>query len=70
MDGLNAASLGLMTAIAIRLSRTAFIDWMAVVSGLASAVLAHTLRVNTTWLILAGLAAGLLVGITRSYLPV
>ena len=65
LDGLNAASLGLMAAVTLQLSRTALIDPVTIAIGVLSGVVLFTLRLNTTWLILAGLLAGLLVGITR-----
>jgi chromate transporter len=60
LDGVNAASLGLMAAVTIQLAGDAFPDlWMALV-GIASAVLLIRYQVNTTWLILGGAGFGLL----------
>lgn len=68
LDGLNAASLGLMSAVALQLSRTAFVDLGTIVIGIISGVFLFIFRTNTTWLILAGLSIGLVIGISRLYL--
>ncbi len=61
LDGVVAASLGLMAAVAITLARSALASplWIAVC---AAALLAMTLwRVNSVWLVVAGGALGLAV---------
>jgi chromate transporter len=68
LDVLNAASLGLMSAVALQLSRTAFVDLGTIVIGIISGVFLFIFRTNTTWLILAGLSIGLVIGISRFYL--
>jgi chromate transporter len=60
LDGVNAASLGLMAAVTWELGRATFIDPFSVVIGLTAAVLLFRFKVNSTWLILGGAAAGLL----------
>jgi chromate transporter len=60
LDGVNAASLGLMAAVAVQLGGDAFVDIPSVLIGLAAALLLFRYGVNTTWLILGGAAAGLL----------
>jgi chromate transporter len=61
LDGLNAASLALMAAVTWPLGRAAIVD--APTLGLAAigAILLVRYRVNTTWLILAGAVAGLVL---------
>ena len=60
LDGVNAASLGLMAAVTWELGRATFTDPFSVVIGLTAAVLLFRFKVNSTWLILGGAAAGLL----------
>ena len=60
LDGVNAASLGLMAAVTLELGRATFIDPFSVVIGLTAAVLLFRFKVNSTWLILGGAAVGLL----------
>lgn len=63
LDGVNAASLGLMAAVTVTLTRTALVDWLTV--ALAAVALAVLLRfkVNSAWLVLAGGVAGWLAGL-------
>jgi len=63
LDGVNAASLGLMAGVTIDLAKASFPDPVTVLIGLAAAGALFFLRVNATWLIMAGGAAGLLIGI-------
>ena len=60
LDGVNVASLGLMAAVTWELAQDAFVDPLTILLGLASAVLVIRYKVNSTWLILGGAAAGLL----------
>ena len=61
LDGVNAASLGLMAGVTLQLGRTAVVDvWTALLAAAAVAVVART-TVNSAWLIGAGAAAGLLL---------
>ena len=66
LDGINAASLGLMLAVVIQLAQTAFTDLLSIAIGIISAFLLFKLRINTTWLILAGIIIGLIAGLLRS----
>lgn len=59
LDGVNAASIGLMAAVTVQLAGTAFPDPLTVVVGLVAAVLLIRYQVNTTWLILGGALIGL-----------
>jgi chromate transporter len=49
-----------MAAVAFQLGRTSLVDWLTVLVGLLSLGLLVRLRVNSTWLVLAGPAIGLL----------
>jgi len=62
LDGVVAASLGLMAAVTVALGRRALVDVPTVVVALAAAVLLIRFRVNSTWLILGGAVVGLVVG--------
>jgi chromate transporter len=63
LDGVNAAALGLMTAVTLQLGRAALIDPYTIALALLSAVLLIRFRVNSTWLIAGGAAAGYLIGL-------
>ncbi len=65
LDGLNAASLGLMLAVLLQLAQTAFSDLLSVGIGIISAVLLFRFRINTTWLIIGGILIGLAAGLLR-----
>jgi chromate transporter len=60
LDGVNAASLGLMAGVTVQLSFTALIDPITLVIALACAFLVFRYKLNTTWLILGGAIIGLL----------
>ncbi len=59
LDGVNAASLALMAVVTVQLGRAALVDGLTVGLAVASAVLLLRFRVNATWLVLGGAAAGL-----------
>ncbi|HWI63729.1 MAG TPA: chromate efflux transporter [Symbiobacteriaceae bacterium] len=62
LDGVNAASLGLMAAVTLMLGRAALMDWQTVLLGLvALGVLLRYPKLNSAWLVLAGGAAGWLL---------
>ena len=61
LDGVNAAAIALMAAVALTLSRVTLVDGWTWVIGLTSAALLLRFRINTTWLILGGAALGLLL---------
>ncbi|HUL58462.1 MAG TPA: chromate efflux transporter [Anaeromyxobacteraceae bacterium] len=61
LDGVNVASLALMAAVTLQLARAALTGWTAAALAVASAVLLARFRVNSTWLVLGGAAAGLLL---------
>jgi chromate transporter len=61
LDGVNAAAVALMAAVAISLGRATMIDGWTLALGLVSAALLLRYRVNATWLILGGAALGILL---------
>jgi len=60
MDGINAASIGLMAAVTWQIGRASLIDPFTIVLALAAAVALFRFKVNSTLLVLGGAAAGLL----------
>ena len=59
LDGVNVASLALMAVVTLQLARAALTGLAPGALALASAVLLARFRVNSTWLVLGGAAAGL-----------
>jgi len=59
LDGVNAASLGLMAAVTLQLARASLVDPLTVLLALAAALLLFRYNANTTWLIAGGALAGL-----------
>lgn len=59
LDGVNAASLALMGVVTAQLATSALVDGWTLALAAASAVCLLGLRVNPTWLVLAGAIAGL-----------
>ena len=62
LDGVNAASLALMAVVTWHLGRGALTDLPTVALSLLAALALIRFRVNSAWLVLAGAAAGLLLG--------
>jgi len=58
LDGVNAASLGLMAAVTYILGRSALVDWLTIVVAILSAIAVFRFKVNSAWLVLAGGAIG------------
>jgi chromate transporter len=58
LDGVNAASLALMAVAAVHLARGSLTDGPSVVLAVVSLVVLLRWKVNSTWLITAGLAFG------------
>jgi len=54
LDGVNAASLGLMTAVAIQLGRVVLVDIFTIVLTLSAVFLVFRFKVNSVWLVLGG----------------
>jgi chromate transporter len=61
LDGVNAAAIALMAAVAMALGRATLIDPVTWAVALISATLLIRYRVNATWLIVAGAAVGVLL---------
>lgn len=59
LDGVNAASLGLMAAVTYTLGRAALVDLLTVVLAVLSAIVVFRFKVNSAWLVLAGGVVGL-----------
>jgi chromate transporter len=59
LDGVNAASLGLMAGVTYTLGRSALVDWLTIIIGIVSAIAVFRFQINSTWLVLAGGAIGL-----------
>jgi chromate transporter len=65
LDGVNAASLALMAVVMIQLARAAFVDLPTMVIGAAAAFLLLRYKLNSTWLVLGGTIAGMLIHIAN-----
>lgn len=61
LDGVNAAAVALMAAVALSLGRATMIDGWTLALGLVSAALLLRYKVNATWLILGASALGILL---------
>lgn len=61
LDGVNATALGLMAAVSLQIGRAALIDIPTVLLAAAAAVLLFRARLNSTWLILGGAFAGIII---------
>jgi len=62
LDGVNVASLGLMTTVTWYLGTATFVNPFSIVLAIVAAVLLLRFRVNSTWIILGGAAVGLIKG--------
>lgn len=60
LDGVNAASLGLMAAVTWKLGRASMIDPVTIIIMVVSLVLLLRFKVNSTWLIVGGALVGVL----------
>jgi chromate transporter len=61
LDGVIAASLGLMAAVTLHIARASLVDVPTVVLALLAAAALLRLRLNTTWLVIGGALAGLAI---------
>ncbi len=61
LDGVNAAAIALMAAVAITLGRATLIDTVTWAIALVGAALLVRFKVNATWLIVGGAALGFLL---------
>lgn len=64
LNGVNAASLGLMAAVTFELGRAALVDWLTILVAIVSAIVVFRLRVNSAWLVLAGAIVGFIAQFT------
>lgn len=60
LDGVNAASLGLMAAVTWQIGRASLVDALTILVSLVSLALLLRFKVNSTWLIAGGALVGLL----------
>jgi chromate transporter len=60
LDGVNVAAVGLMVAVTWELGRAAIVDWLTLALALVATVLLLRFKINSTWLVAGGAAAGLL----------
>lgn len=65
LDGVNVASLALMTAVTWELGRAALVDGVTLAIATASAGLLFRVRVNSLWLVLGGAFIGVLASAIR-----
>jgi len=63
LDGVNAASLGLMAAVMFQLARVSLVDPLTIIIALLCAGALFFLRINSTWLIAGGGLVGVLYGL-------
>jgi chromate transporter len=63
LDGVNAASLGLMAAVTIQLARVSLIDPITIIVAVIAVAGIFLLRINSTWLIAGGGVVGLTYGL-------
>lgn len=60
LDGVNAASLGLMAVVTWTLTRAAIVDWVTAVLAILSLIAVFRFKINSAWLVLGGAIVGLL----------
>ncbi len=60
LDGVNAASMGLMAVVSWKLASTALVDWVTAGLALIGGIVLFRFRINSAWLVLGGGAVGLL----------
>ncbi|GAB4152512.1 MAG: chromate efflux transporter [Cyanobacteria bacterium J069] len=60
LDGVNAASLGLMAVVTWTLARAAVVDWVTGILAVLSLIAVFRFKINSAWLVLGGAIAGLL----------
>jgi chromate transporter len=54
LDGINAASLGLMAGVLYTLGNTTLVDPITIIIAVASAIALFQFKINSAWLVLAG----------------
>jgi chromate transporter len=65
LDGVNAASLGLMAAVTWQLGRAALVDGFTIALAAVALVLVFRVKINSAWWVLAGGILGLVWNLTR-----
>ncbi|BAT51957.1 chromate transport protein [Nostoc sp. NIES-3756] len=65
LDGVNAASLGLMAGVIYTLGRAALVDWLTILLAIVSAIAVFRFKINSAWLVLAGGIIGFATHILR-----
>lgn len=60
LDGVNAASLGLMAVVTWQLGFAALVDWLALVLAILSFAAVFRFNINSAWLVIAGGLIGFL----------
>jgi len=65
LDGVNAASLGLMAVVTGELGHAALVDWLTVVLAILGVLVVLRLQVNSAWLVVVGGLVGVLAQIVR-----
>ena len=61
LDGVNVASLALMSVVTYQLGRAALVDWATIGLAILSGVLLLGFKINSAWIVLGGAAVGLLL---------
>jgi len=61
LDGVNAASLGLMAGVTYTLGLSALIDWLTTIVAVSSAIALVRFQINSAWLVVAGGLIGLVL---------
>jgi chromate transporter len=65
LDGVNVASLALMSAVSYQLGRAALVDGLTIALAVVSAILLLCFRLNSAWLVLGGAAVGIAAQFAR-----
>jgi chromate transporter len=60
LDGINAASLGLIAAVAIQLGRVVLIDWFTIIITLGALFFLLKFKISSVWLVLGGGVVGVI----------
>jgi chromate transporter len=58
LDGVNAASLGLMAAVTFVLAQSALIDWLTIALAIISTIVVFRFKINSAWIVIAGAVIG------------
>lgn len=61
LDGVNAASLGLMAGVTYTLGRAALVDWLTAIVAILSAIALVRFNINSVWLVFVGGLMGIVL---------